>query len=73
MSVYEKAFILVVGAFVILVLLFGAAAIFVPEFRLQGSTIVGVILAALTTMASTLGSAYIAKSIRGKKNGEKND
>ena len=73
MSVYEKALIVLIGTFVVLVLLFGAAAILVPDFRLQGSTIVGVILAALTTMASTLGGAYIAKDLRRKKKGEDND
>lgn len=65
--VLEKILFILVITFIGLVVLFGLSAIFVEGFRQEGSTLVGVILAALTTMAGTLLAAYLGRDVRTKK------
>lgn len=73
MTTLDRVLILVCGALVLLAVIFGLAAIFVPDFRTDGSGITMVILGALTTMASILTGSYFAKDLKRPMDKEKNN
>lgn len=63
----ERIIMYLVAALIVLAGVFSLASIFVDDFRADGSTIVTIILGALTTMASILAGGYIAREQLSKK------
>lgn len=67
MSTLGWVLTLLAATLCLLAVVFSLAAVFIPEFRANGSTIAGVILGALSTFASIVIGGIVAERVR--KNG----
>lgn len=61
MSVYERVLLLLASMLCLMVAGFGVAAVFVPEFRSDGTAIATVLLGGLTTAMTVFAGAAYAK------------
>ena len=69
-----KILFMLAAVFCFLLLIFAIAAVFLPEFRTSGATIVGVLLGALTTFASVILGGIVAEKARtGRDKGGSDD
>ena len=70
MTTADKVLLYVGATLCALAIVFGAGALFLPDFRVGGAAIVGTILGALTAMASVIVGTSAARAYTKKNGGE---